>query len=119
MKREENNQKKAIHHYKLVEEQLVGLEKSYRKTPLAETKTKIERFQNARIALAEHYLETNNTPLAYNMINAIPVSVEKYELLATYYEKSNNKDAAISLYKQLNTRLKTDAYNKKIKQLTQ
>ena len=116
---EENNKEKAIPHYKAVAEQLVGLEKSYRKNPSAETKTKIERFQNARIALAEHYLETNNTPLAYSIINNIPVSVEKYELLATFYEKSNNKEAAISLYKQLNTRLKTDAYSKKIQQLTQ
>ena len=47
------------------------------------------------------------------------MSVEKYELLAEYYEVINQKEAAISLYQQLNSRLKTDQYDEKINQLRQ
>ena len=48
----------------------------------------------------QDYFDNNQLAQAYSLINAIPVSVEKYELMAEYYEKINKKNAAISLYKQ-------------------
>lgn len=116
---EENNQEKAMYHYKFVHEQVYKLEKRYSKQPNQELKNKIDRFQNARISLAQHYLSKNQPSMAFELINIIPISVEKYELLAEYYRQINQTAAAISLYKQLNDRLKTDEYNEKINQLRQ
>ena len=82
-------------------------------------KRTIDRFQNARINLARYYFSENQPTSAYELISIIPVSVEKYELLAQYYVKINQTAAAISLYKQLNDRLKTDQYNEKIYELRQ
>ena len=45
------------------------------------------------------------------------MSAEKFELLAHFYEKSKNIPQAISVYKQLNNRLKTTTYNKEIQRL--
>jgi len=116
---EENNLAESITHYKIVHEQLSRLEKRQRKQPSQELKNKIDRFQNARINLAHYYFSKNQPNSAYELISIIPVSVEKYELLAQYYEQVNQPAAAISLYKQLNNRLKTDQYNKKINELRQ
>jgi len=69
--------------------------------------------------LAHYYFSNNQPNSAYELISIIPVSVEKYELLAQYYEQVNQPAAAILLYKQLNNRLKTDQYNKKINELRQ
>jgi hypothetical protein len=115
----ENNPSESIKHYKIVHEQLLRLEKKLGKEPSQELKNKIDRFQNARINLAMHYLSENQPTMAYALISIIPVSVEKYELLAQYYEQMNQPAAAVSLYEQLNNRLKTDRYNKKINQLRQ
>ena len=80
-------------------------------------KSKIETFQNARIKLAKHYLETQNLNEARQLIEKIPVSVERYELLADYFTKVNQPKTAISLYKQLNERLKTSKYDNQINAL--
>ena len=54
---------------------------------------------------------------ALDIINKIPTSVEKYELLAKYYSKTNRKENAIQLYKELNQQLKSTQYNEQINQL--
>lgn len=116
---EKNNLEQAISHYKIVHDQLRRLEKKHSRQPSQELKNKIDRFQNARIHLARYYFSENQPTSAYELISIIPVSVEKYELLAEYYVKVNQIAAAISLYKQLNDRLKTDQYKEKINELRQ
>ena len=116
---DENSEEEAIKHYMTVHKQLKRLEKRYKNKPDPDTKNKIDRFQNARISLAQHYFKIGQPSKAYELINIIPVSVEKYELLAEYYEVINQKEAAISLYQQLNSRLKTNQYDEKINQLRQ
>ena len=110
---DENSEEEAIKHYMTVHKQLKRLEKRYKNKPDPDTKNKIDRFQNARISLAQHYFKIGQPSKAYELINIIPVSVEKYELLAEYYEVINQKEAAISLYQQLNSRLKTNQYDEK------
>ena len=114
---DKNQIKDAIEHYHIVAEKLITLERRYRKNRTVELKTKIERFQNARIRLAEFKLKQNKINEAYELINLLPVSVEKYELLALYYEKSNQINAAISIYKQLNDRLDSNKYSTIIQRL--
>ena len=115
----EENKNMSIEHYKAVSEQLTKMEKKSRKVKVPGAKSKIETFQNARIKLAKHYLETQNLNEARQLIEKIPVSVERYELLAEYFTKVNQPKTAISLYKQLNDRLKTSKYDKQINALNQ
>ena len=135
---QENNSTNAIKHHKIVNKQLLKMEARYRKNPTLETiKQKIERFQNSRIRVAEYYLKNNNNERAYETIKLIPISVEKYELLASYYEQQNQASTAISLYNQLKKSIENDikkttspqriqslekklsAYDQKINQLAQ
>ena len=105
---ENNEVKRAIKHYKTVTKRLIRLEEIYLKAPSLELKTKIERFQNARIRLADYYMDGGQITPAYDLINRLPISIEKYELLAKYYEASKQPSAAISILKQLNDRLDTN-----------
>ena len=114
----EKNYEKSINHYESVVEQLETLEQKQKRKPKPDQKLKIETFQNARIKLANNYLNKNQPIDAFKLIEKIPVSVERYELLARYYAKTNQKKTAISLYKQLNERLKTTTYNQQIDALS-
>ena len=113
----ENNNEKGIDHLIFVTEQLKGLEQQLKNNPSNEVKTKVERYQNARINVAKYYLNKNKVQDAYELINQIPVSVEKFELLAFYYERINQPTTAISVYTQLNQRLNTTKYSEKIQKL--
>ena len=113
---ETNEKEKAIPHYNRIIDYLKSVEQK-KIAVTKETEKNIQRFQNARIKMAKHYLNTNNTSNAFKLISDIPVSVEKYELLAKYYEQINKPNDAIALYKQLNIRLKTTEYDAQIKKL--
>ena len=113
----ENKKEIGINHLKIVTDHLDRLEKRQKTNPTNENKVKIERYQNARINVSKYYLNKNQVQNAYKLISKIPVSVEKFELLAFYYEQTNQPTTAISIYSQLNQRLDTNKYSDKIQQL--
>ena len=115
---QENDIKNAMIHYKDIETRLTNLEKQQKTSPSTRIKNQINTFQHARIKLATYYLKSNNTQEALTMINRLPLSIEKYELLAQYYEQTNNIPAAISIYKQLHTQLKQKKYADKLNTLS-
>ncbi|MGA0241976.1 MAG: tetratricopeptide repeat protein [Candidatus Marinamargulisbacteria bacterium] len=114
----ENRIPLAINHYKIIDDQLTLLETAFQKKPTQEKKMKINQFQNARIKLADIYLNTGQLNSTLELINRIPTSVEKYELLARYYEKTNQRSTAILFYKKLKEQLNTSVYNKAIERLS-
>ncbi|MGC6367636.1 MAG: tetratricopeptide repeat protein [Candidatus Marinamargulisbacteria bacterium] len=107
----------AMSHYKKITERLPSIESNFRINPTKEYEEKIKRYQNARIRLADYYLSQNKLVAAYELISLVPVSIEKYELLASYYEKMKQFTSAISIYEQLNQRLEENRYDSQIKRL--
>ena len=114
----ENDIVNGIKHYKIVEEHLSKMEKDPGNTKIPETKRKMDRFQSARIVFTEFLIKSNKAEEAYAMISKIPESVERYDLLAQYFEKTNRKNQALNIYTQLKNNLKNDRYDEKIKQLS-
>ena len=122
----EKNLEAAKEKYIIVNEQLLKLEKKYKNKKSADLKTKIDTFQNARIKLASYYLNKKiKLKEAWEIINSIPISIEKFELKATFYGITNNKEQAISIYNQLITRCNEknncdiEKYKKNIELLSQ
>ncbi|MEK9727999.1 MAG: hypothetical protein VW397_07850 [Candidatus Margulisiibacteriota bacterium] len=114
---DENQKDKTKPHYERIIEYLKVNESKPTSAINDALKKNLQRFQNARIKLAKYYLEKNDMNAAFQLINDVPISVEKYELLGAYYTKINRIDEAISVYKQLNLRLNTNEYDSIIKQL--
>ena len=106
----ENQSEKAMVHYKIIVNQLSIEEAKYKRKPDPINKMKIDQLQAARIHLADYYLSTKQVKLALEVINDIPVSADKYEKLAQYYEVINEYTKALDIYQQLNQRLKTEKY---------
>ena len=115
---QQNNAMGAITHHKIVTDQLLKLESLYRITKKKIPKLKLKNFKMLELPLPDITLKQKKLDDAFDMINLIPVSVEKYELMAEYYSEANQIATAISLYKQLNQRLNTDNYTQKIQQLS-
>jgi tetratricopeptide (TPR) repeat protein len=85
----------------------------------AEDARAMQALQYARIAVATHYLNTNQPTAAIAIIETIPLSVQKYELLARYYRIIGEPVKAIAMYEQLNKQLQSDAYTPLIQDLKQ
>tara|TARA_A100001015_G_C15040198_1_gene739114 strand:+ start:2498 stop:3430 length:933 start_codon:yes stop_codon:yes gene_type:complete len=113
----QNNISEAIKHYEVVNKQLTKSEKYLSARTPQDKRNKLERFQKARIILADEYLNQSKTFKAFDLIKQIPASIEKFELLAKYYEKTARINDAIKIYKDLNDKLDTTKYNENIQRL--
>ena len=113
----EKNEDDAMKHYKNILKYLNQLEKIPTASRSKQLTEKIDRYQNARIALAEYALKQNKIKEAYKIILSIPRSVEKYELLAKYHISVNQPKTAVLIYKQLNKQLNTNKYDSYITRL--
>ena len=114
----EKNIPEALNYYKNVDTILTKLENRPKNLKTKDVLKKIETFQNARVFLIKDHLNKNEHKKALTLINKLAISIEKYELLAKYYEKINQPKSALSLYTQLKNQLKTDKYNSKINKLS-
>ena len=116
---QKNDQNKRFYHYQKTAELLVKLEEKNNNNPTPENKQKIASFQNARIFLAQNYLNNKQFKQALYLIDQIPTSVEKLQLLASLFEQTNKPVDALQIYNVLKENLNTTDYDDKIKQLSQ
>ena len=69
--------------------------------------------------MAQNYLNNKQFKQALYLIDQIPTSVEKLQLLASLFEQTNKPVDALQIYNVLKENLNTTDYDDKIKQLSQ
>lgn len=118
-----NQPDKKLPHLTYLNNHLTDLEQNLTLVPAQsnaykQTQANINKFMINRSKLSALYIEQHQPTAARTLIETLPVSIDRYELLARYHAQFDQPNIALKLYQELKKATQSTAYDAAINALT-